>query len=99
MARSSLPRGFWKHSRGWASPIAARRIITRKAYSYIERLHRSVKEEGVWTAEYRSLEEARASIGSGSTVTTDLIAESEIALPARPFLAFTAVLNSETLTV
>src|SRR5439155_6718388 len=30
--------------------------------SYIERFHRSLKEEEVWTAEYRSLEEARASI-------------------------------------
>jgi putative transposase len=28
--------------------------------SYIERFHRSLKEEEVWTAEYRSLEEARA---------------------------------------
>ena len=27
--------------------------------SYIERFHRSLKEEEVWTAEYRSLEEAR----------------------------------------
>ena len=30
--------------------------------SYIERFHRSLKEEEVWTTEYRSLEEARASI-------------------------------------
>ncbi|HTT18848.1 MAG TPA: IS3 family transposase [Candidatus Sulfotelmatobacter sp.] len=30
--------------------------------SYIERFHRSLKEEEVWTAEYRSLEEAQASI-------------------------------------
>jgi hypothetical protein len=30
--------------------------------SYIERLHRNLKEEEVWTAEYRSLEEARTSI-------------------------------------
>ena len=28
--------------------------------SYIERFHRSLKEEEVWTSEYRSLEEARA---------------------------------------
>ena len=27
--------------------------------SYIERFHRSLKEEEVWTAEYRSVEEAR----------------------------------------
>ena len=30
--------------------------------SYIERFHRSLKEEEVWTADYRSLEEARTSI-------------------------------------
>jgi putative transposase len=30
--------------------------------SYIERFHRSLKEEEVWTAEYRSLEEARTGI-------------------------------------
>ncbi len=30
--------------------------------SYIERFHRSLKEEEVWTAEYRCLEEARGSI-------------------------------------
>lgn len=30
--------------------------------SYIERFHRSLKEEEVWTMEYRSLEEARSSI-------------------------------------
>jgi putative transposase len=31
--------------------------------SYIERFHRSLKEEEVWTSEYRSLTEARESIG------------------------------------
>lgn len=31
--------------------------------SYIERFHRSLKEEEVWVHEYRSIEEARASIG------------------------------------
>ena len=30
--------------------------------SYIERFHRSLKEEEIWPAEYRSLEEARASV-------------------------------------
>jgi putative transposase len=30
--------------------------------SYIERFHRSLKEEEVWTAEYRGLEEAREGI-------------------------------------
>jgi putative transposase len=31
--------------------------------SYIERFHRSLKEEEVWAHEYRSMEEARTSIG------------------------------------
>jgi putative transposase len=30
--------------------------------SYIERFHRSLKEEEVWTTEYRNLQEARSSI-------------------------------------
>jgi transposase InsO family protein len=30
--------------------------------SYIERFHRSLKEEEVWTAQYRSVQEARAAI-------------------------------------
>ena len=30
--------------------------------SYIERFHRSLKEEEVWTSEYRSLTEARENI-------------------------------------
>src|SRR4029450_10751928 len=31
--------------------------------SYIERFHRSLKEEEVWTTEYRNLQEARENIG------------------------------------
>ena len=31
--------------------------------SYIERFHRSLKEEEVWVSQYQSLEEARSSIG------------------------------------
>jgi len=50
--------------------ILARLGIThrRTAYhhpegnSYIERFHRSLKEEEVWTTEYRNLQEARGSI-------------------------------------
>jgi len=55
-----------------------------------QQLHRTVppqlKEEEVWTAEYRTLEEARASIVRWIEEYnhTGLIAESEIALPARP---------------
>jgi putative transposase len=69
--------------------------------SYIERFHRSLKEEEVWTAEYRSLEEARASIarwikeynhdrphrGVGNNT------------PHEAFLAFANVLKNEALTV
>jgi len=32
--------------------------------SYIERFHRNLKEEEVWTVEYRDVQEARASIAS-----------------------------------
>ena len=42
-----------------------------EGHSYIERFHRSFKEEEVWTAEYRNVEEARAT-------------ELEIALRTRP---------------
>ncbi|MGH9684192.1 MAG: integrase core domain-containing protein [Candidatus Acidiferrales bacterium] len=34
--------------------IGERRIITWKGNSYIERFHRSLKEEEVWTVEYRT---------------------------------------------
>jgi putative transposase len=69
--------------------------------SYIERFHRSLKEEEVWTAEYRSLEEARASI-------TRWIKEYNHDRPHRgvqnrtpheAFLAFVSVLKNEALTV
>ena len=69
--------------------------------SYIERFHQSLKEEEVCTAEYRNVEEARASIArwieeynhdrphrGGQSRT-----------PHEAFLAFTDVLNSEALTV
>ena len=69
--------------------------------SYIERFHRSLKEEEVWTAEYRSLEEARVGI-------TTWIEEYNHDRPHRgvgnrtpheAFLAFAVDLNSETLNV
>ena len=31
--------------------------------SYLERIHRSLKEEEVWAAEYRNVQQARDSIG------------------------------------
>jgi putative transposase len=69
--------------------------------SYIERFHRSLKEEKVWTAEYRSLDEARRNI-------VRWIEEYihhrphhgvENCTPQEAFLAFTGVLNPEALTV
>lgn len=42
--------------------IGGRHIINPERNSYIERFHRSLEEEEVWTAEYRSLEEAGDSI-------------------------------------
>lgn len=55
--------------------------------SYIERFHRSLKEEEVWTAEYRSGRRLGlpSLAGSKSTITTGLIAESEIAPRTRLF--------------
>ncbi len=69
--------------------------------SYIERFHRSLKEEEVWTAEYRSLEEARTSIARWiEEYNYDRPHRGvENRTPHEVFLAFTAVLNSETLTV
>jgi len=69
--------------------------------SYIERFHRSLKEEEVWTAEYRSLDEARGSIARW-------IEEYNYDRPRRgvgnrtpdeAFLAFAVDLNSEPLNV
>ena len=69
--------------------------------SYIERFHRSLKEEEVWAAEYRSLDEARASIARW-------IAEYNHDRPHRgvqnrtpheAFLAFAVDLKSEALNV
>ena len=53
--------------------------------SYIERFHRGWKEEEVWTAEYRAWKkrEPRSLVGSRSTITTGLTAESKIALRTR----------------
>ena len=69
--------------------------------SYIERFHRSLKEEEVWTAEYRSVEEARTSIARW-------IEEYNHDRPHRgvqnrtlheAFVAFATVLENEALTV
>jgi putative transposase len=69
--------------------------------SYIERFHRSLKEEEVWTAEYRSLEEARTSItGWIEEYNHDRPHQSlKDRTPREAFAAFTGVLKNEALTV
>ena len=69
--------------------------------SYIERFHRSLKEEEVWTAEYRSLEEARGSIGRWiQEYNHDRPHRGvENRTPHEAFLAFTGVLKNKALTV
>jgi putative transposase len=69
--------------------------------SYIERFHRSLKEEEVWTAEYRTEEEARTSIACWiEEYNHDRPHRGvENRTPHEAFLAFATDLNSETLTV
>jgi putative transposase len=69
--------------------------------SYIERFHRSLKEEEVWTAEYRSLEEARASIARWIEEYNHDRPHRGVKnrTPREAFLAFEAVLKNEALTV
>ena len=69
--------------------------------SYIERFHRSLKEEEVWTAEYRTLEEARASIARWIQEYNHDRPHRGVKnrTPHEAFLAFTTVLKNETLTV
>jgi putative transposase len=69
--------------------------------SYIERFHRSLKKEEVWTAEYRSLEEARTSIARWiEEYNHDRPHRGvENRTPREAFLAFKAVLKNEALTV
>ncbi len=69
--------------------------------SYIERFHRSLKEEEVWTAEYRSLEEARTSIARWIEEYNHDRPHRGVGnrTPHEAFLAFAVDLNSETLNV
>jgi putative transposase len=69
--------------------------------SYIERFHRSLKEEEVWTAEYRSVDEARASIGRWIEEYNHDRPHRGIRnrTPHEAFLAFAGVLKNEALTV
>ena len=69
--------------------------------SYIERFHRSLKEEEVWTAEYRSLEEAQASIARWIKEYNHDRPHRGVGnrTPREAFLAFASDLNSEARTV
>lgn len=69
--------------------------------SYIERFHRSLKEEEVWTAEYRSLEETQASIARWIEEYNHDRPHRGVGnrTPHEAFLAFRSDLNSETPTV
>jgi putative transposase len=69
--------------------------------SYIERFHRSLKEEEVWTAEYRSVEEARDSIARWIEEYNHDRPHRGVnnRTPHEAFLAFEAVLKNEALTV
>jgi len=68
--------------------------------SYIERFHLRLKEEEVWIAEYRSLEEAQASIARWIEEYNHDRPHRGVRnrTPHEAFLAFKAVLNSEALT-
>jgi putative transposase len=68
--------------------------------SYIERFHRSLKEEEVWTAEYRSVQEARESIGRWIQEYNHERPHHGVrnCTPHEAFLAFARVLKNETLT-
>ena len=69
--------------------------------SYIERFHRSLKEEEVWTAEHRSLEEARESIARWIEEYNHDRPHRGVnnRTPHEAFLAFEAVLKNEALSV
>jgi putative transposase len=69
--------------------------------SYIERFHRSLKEEEVWTAEYRSLQEARTSIARWIEEYNHDRPHRGVGnrTPREAFLAFAVDLNPETLNV
>src|SRR5580698_1273846 len=69
--------------------------------SYIERFHRSRKEEEVWTAEYRNLQEARASIAHWIEEYNHERPHHGVGnrTPSEAFLSFTSDLNKQALTV
>ena len=69
--------------------------------SYIERFHRSLKEEEVWTSEYRSLTEARENIGRYlEEYNHDRPHRGiENRTPHEAFMAFTVLTKNEALNV
>jgi len=69
--------------------------------SYIERFHRSLKEEEVWTAEYRSVQEARESIARWIQEYNHDRPHRGVGnrTPREAFLSFASVLKNEALTV
>ena len=69
--------------------------------SYIERFHRSLKEEEVWTAEYRSVEEARSCIARWIEEYNHDRPHRGVKnrTPHEAFLAFASDLKNEALTV
>ena len=69
--------------------------------SYIERFHRSLKEEEVWTAEYRSMEEARTSIARWIEEYNHDRPHRGVGnrTPHEAFLSFAVDLKNEALTV
>ena len=69
--------------------------------SYIERFHRSLKEEEVWPAEYRNVEEARVSIARWIEEYNHDRPHCGVGnrTPREAFLSFADVLKNEALTV
>jgi putative transposase len=69
--------------------------------SYIERFHRSLKEEEVWTAEYRNLQEARDSIARWIQEYNHDRPHRGVGnrTPHEAFLSFATVPKNEALTV
>jgi transposase InsO family protein len=69
--------------------------------SYIERFHRSLKEEEVWTAEYRDVQEARASIARWIEEYNHDRPHRGVGnrTPHEAFLSFAVDLKDEALTV
>jgi putative transposase len=69
--------------------------------SYIERFHCSLKEEEVWTAEYRNVQEARASIARWIQEYNHDRPHRGVGIvpPHEAFLSFSTVLKNEAQTV